>query len=488
VAGSPVSFIGVIAPALVTFQITEDGGGAHAFSWPSNVTGGAPIDTTANHSTSQTFIWNGTTIMPVGSGFTSAGNTVFAGSVSPILTSGVNNAILVDGCAGANTPKYACSPAGIQAAIDQANANGGGVVKLPPTNGTPIAMGSTQLQMRSFVTLEGAGIGATVLQWTGGPIAIGLTSPMKATIRDLTMQFTSGAANNSGIRITTTDAAPALFNSFENLLFDFPCTGGACGFGGTPGLSLTGVAFFITSTGPSNTDFVLNTIRNVYVSAADEAVNCQGCEGNYWQVIAQYMGGTSGHAIFFWTGLEADEQGDLRAETGTGNPATLSCLNVSGSTNDFRLTCDGGGSTITAIGADPGWNKFDIVTAGPVTLGSPSANSQYRFNSSSSGTNSMAVGTLARGIGNDGSGYKHKRFGATTATAATIGSTQTTTFSWTTAFADANYTPVCIGVGPTQGGILSINSFNASGVTVIVFATTNAAASFSGVDCVAVHD
>jgi hypothetical protein len=76
VAGSPVSFIGVIAPALVTFQITEDGGGAHTFSWPSNVTGAAPIDTVANHTTSQTFLWNGTAIFPVGPGFSSAGYAI----------------------------------------------------------------------------------------------------------------------------------------------------------------------------------------------------------------------------------------------------------------------------------------------------------------------------------------------------------------------------------------------------------------------------
>lgn len=82
VAGSPVSFIGVIAPALVTFQITEDGAGSHGFTWPSNVIGAAPIDTTANHTTSQTFIWNGTSILPVGSGFTSQGNAAVAGIFS----------------------------------------------------------------------------------------------------------------------------------------------------------------------------------------------------------------------------------------------------------------------------------------------------------------------------------------------------------------------------------------------------------------------
>ena len=77
----PVSFVNVQAPALITFQITQDGTGSRTFAWPSNVTGGVTIDSAANHTTSQTFVWNGTTILPVGNGFNSAGNTLFGGNI-----------------------------------------------------------------------------------------------------------------------------------------------------------------------------------------------------------------------------------------------------------------------------------------------------------------------------------------------------------------------------------------------------------------------
>lgn len=82
----PVTFTNVQAPALITFQITEDGVGGHTFAWPTNVTGGATIDTAANHTTTQTFVWNGTTILPVGSAFNSTGNSYFPGNISSTNT------------------------------------------------------------------------------------------------------------------------------------------------------------------------------------------------------------------------------------------------------------------------------------------------------------------------------------------------------------------------------------------------------------------
>ncbi len=77
----PVSFVGVSAPVLITFQITQDGTGSHAYTCPANVLGCTAVDPVANHTTSQTFVWNGTTILPVGSGFTSSNDVLFPGNV-----------------------------------------------------------------------------------------------------------------------------------------------------------------------------------------------------------------------------------------------------------------------------------------------------------------------------------------------------------------------------------------------------------------------
>lgn len=82
----PVSFVGVQAPVLITFQITQDGVGGHAYICPANVTGCAAVDSAAGVTTSQTFVWNGTTILPVGSGFTSTGNTRFGGNITTANT------------------------------------------------------------------------------------------------------------------------------------------------------------------------------------------------------------------------------------------------------------------------------------------------------------------------------------------------------------------------------------------------------------------
>ena len=95
--------------------------------------------------------------------------------------------------------------------------------------------------------------------------------------------------------------------------------------------------------------------------------------------------------------------------------------------------------------------------------------------------------TITSGI-SQGSGLKHQRFGATCTTGATTGATCTTTYSWTSAFADANYTPVCITKTPTFNALFSIESWTASGVTVRLIATTANASSFAGVNCIAIHD
>jgi hypothetical protein len=100
-------------------------------------------------------------------------------------------------------------------------------------------------------------------------------------------------------------------------------------------------------------------------------------------------------------------------------------------------------------------------------------------------TGDVQIGT---GVSADGGGAKHKRFGASCTTAAGIGSTCTNTYSWTTTFADANYTPVCWGQAGSNFPILYQSSFNAAGVTITVAAMTAAAAQFASVDCIALHD
>jgi parallel beta-helix repeat protein len=92
------------------------------------------------------------------------------------------------------------------------------------------------------------------------------------------------------------------------------------------------------------------------------------------------------------------------------------------------------------------------------------------------------------GIANDTAGFKHARFGSSCTAAA--GATCSSTYNWTTWFADANYTATCSLTGNVVGTpvISRISSKLPSGVTIIIASLSNTSASASEVDCIAVHD
>lgn len=90
---------------------------------------------------------------------------------------------------------------------------------------------------------------------------------------------------------------------------------------------------------------------------------------------------------------------------------------------------------------------------------------------------------------NNNTGCKAQRFGATTPTAASAGATSLTAYTWTSAFADANYTVTCTGI--TQANTPtgpSLESITASGFSARVSTILAAASSYAGLDCIAIHD
>jgi hypothetical protein len=72
-SSNPVTGVGILSPANVTWQITQDGSGGHTFSWPANTVGGATICAAANCVTQQSFIWNGTNATAIGPAVYSSG-------------------------------------------------------------------------------------------------------------------------------------------------------------------------------------------------------------------------------------------------------------------------------------------------------------------------------------------------------------------------------------------------------------------------------
>jgi hypothetical protein len=92
-----------------------------------------------------------------------------------------------------------------------------------------------------------------------------------------------------------------------------------------------------------------------------------------------------------------------------------------------------------------------------------------------------------------GSGIKHQRFGVSCTTAAAIGAACNSTYTWTSSFADANYSVVCTGDGRAGGAlgvpvVINANSIGASTFLVSIAAFSAAAAQFPSVDCIAFHD
>lgn len=95
------------------------------------------------------------------------------------------------------------------------------------------------------------------------------------------------------------------------------------------------------------------------------------------------------------------------------------------------------------------------------------------------------------GLDNNGAGFKHKRGTAGCATAPTLGASCSTTITWTSAFADTNYTVFgCVGNGVISGApmIQGIRTKTRQSIMVQTLALTAAAARFNSIECSAVHD
>lgn len=149
----------------------------------------------------------------------------------------------------------------------------------------------------------------------------------------------------------------------------------------------------------------------------------------------------------------------------------LSALSVSGTTSvTFSVATAGTAFSVNQTGSGPiadfklsGASKFTINNDGTLVIG--------------------------KGVGPDAGGFKHKR-GATCTTAASVGSLCTTTITWTTPFADSNYSVTC-SVHDSTGAEVRLDQAGAAKTAanmVIKIEATAAVASSTFYDCWAVHD
>jgi hypothetical protein len=155
----------------------------------------------------------------------------------------------------------------------------------------------------------------------------------------------------------------------------------------------------------------------------------------------------------------------------------------SSSANWYTVT-RGAGATIGAITFGAGGGVQTL----PTTTGTLARTSGDTLTSTTLTSPTITSPTINTGI-SQGSGFKHQRFGATCTTPATADTGCTSTYSWTSPFADNNYTVLCGGeVNVGNVAALLVSSQSASQVSVSVVTYTNTAVSFSGVHCIAAHD
>lgn len=191
---------------------------------------------------------------------------------------------------------------------------------------------------------------------------------------------------------------------------------------------------------------------------------------------AKYTDVTASHIPVYGTSTLDTYVIDSGVTASGGNLGLSACtkfLNWTSGSFGGSLLCPGGGLSGNRVWVLPDAGGNVVIDSASQTLTNKTLTSPV----------------VATGISNNGSGVKHARFGATCTTGAVGGNTCTTTYSWTTGFADANYTAVCWGEGPVGSPVLTLNAAQiAASITVQVQTIVSVASSFAGVDCIAVHD
>lgn len=341
---------------------------------------------------------------------------------------------------------YPYTATGIQNALNDASTNGGGTVVLPPTgslsNGV-IAMGNSNVTVPSNVCLVGAGPGQqTHLKWTSTPstsaiyLAAGTTH---ACVKDLSIEFSSAASNAAGIEIVGNGAQATQFNTFRDIyiIFDSLSAGsvGVYGAGSTSNIAVS-----------------LNTFDNIVVEQADEMVQCDYCEGNFWTNVQGINLGITNSQVLFYEPNAGDEFLDVRIESGSSNPSGLTCYSTGGKFIIARITCDAANTT-NALNDSGANNIFQLSLVGSkVSVGTIAPTSLATVTSESTGSTYLQSPRIDQSVA--------RAFAGACSMPSSTSCTITITASYTN--------PIC--VATVQGTSAIAGSCSVSGTTVTVHA------------------
>lgn len=201
------------------------------------------------------------------------------------------------------------------------------------------------------------------------------------------------------------------------------------------------------------------------------------------------------------TGYTLDNNGGHGAQVITldsiqCNVIMTNCLWIKGG-NDINVVgiMNAAFATTTTIRDDA--NGGLLITGFSVSTYTDGNAGLFHLNSSTNGLNAFLnlnigapSGSMGGGVFNNGGGFKHKRGTAGCTTGSVAGNTCTTTVTWTTPFADANYTAECTGnaIGTGTPAMAGIASKSAASVQAVTITVTPTASGFANIECIAVHD
>jgi hypothetical protein len=264
-----------------------------------------------------------------------------------------------------NCNNYACTAAGIQAALNAVNQNVtsgnavGGVVFLPAEQ---IFMGST-INIPSYICLEGQSTQSSWLSYTGNGSAIQFSNAngvSNACLENLTVNLNGAGANAIGI-----DFESNFNNGEENALDkieEVTVTSGGNVESGQIGINLRD-----NSSGgqPLPSGNQLSLFEHLFISNMGQPIVTNGEEGNFWgdlQITGFYSTAVSDN-------YASDNYWQLRV-TGPASTTTATAFYEYGRMNHINMTCDYGdensGSCVEDVAGKNIWNVSAISPVGTV--------------------------------------------------------------------------------------------------------------------------
>lgn len=362
-SAQPLTAVGIIPPAFVTFEITQDGAGGHTFAWPANSVGGATIGSTANQVTVQSFIWNGTQAEAIGPGVTGNGPSLSTGPISAVGNINLTGNLIAGGGISGTTGTFT------------------GIVQAPTfrsSSANPASAGTIRLAQADTIFWRNVTNTTDEGLSTDGVDRLNISHAAGVMLTGASPNILMGGSSNvfpmlkrslNGINVRLADDSGDAAISASTLGWNGPtgptlngsCSAGQVLVASSPTSVSCGVspATIQSASRTINTGTVIGAANTTWITKA-VTMPSAGCPCRaFVSYGAFYASGASGTAVFW-------------VDDGTSNFATSQILTAtaggnaaSGNGSGFSPTTYSNGAVITFNG------RGNANTAGSITIGGP---------------------------------------------------------------------------------------------------------------------